>query len=227
MNLSVEAGTHNAVPLLSETQIRASQTIQHCYQQLLKQQTNLVLEVLRDQDTIYQWHHYPKGDVKNSTSQFYYHSHERSENSEESIHEHGHFHCFIRKPGTYTTESPIVVSKKHLADAKKDNLCHLVAIGINKTAQPTALFTLNHWVVGGLWYSAEETCELLDHFDLRDDTSQPIVSPWVTAMIQLFKPQIKELLHHRDRVIAEWQTEGGDGVFQDRKLEVTSIFSFN
>lgn len=225
MNILEETGTHRAVPLLSEQQISATQTIQYCYQQLSARKSNLVLEVLRDQDPVYQWHHYPKGDVKATTSQFYYHSHERQEHSEGSVHEHGHFHCFIRKPGIYTSKAPIVVSKKYLADTKKDNLCHLVAIGMNNKAQPTGLFTLNHWVVGGLWYSTEEMCEFLEHFDMTDDATQPILSQWITAMIHLFKPQIKELLQHRDQVITDWKTDGD--VFQDKNLEVTSIFSFN
>jgi len=115
--------------------------ITHQYQALASKQSNIVLEVLPKDQRLYEWRHYPQGDVKNANAQYYYHSHRQMEEGEASIHEHGHFHCFIRKPARFTDLKPTIMSKKYAADHSKDNLCHLIAIAINQQAQPTALFT--------------------------------------------------------------------------------------
>lgn len=193
------------------------------YQVLASKQSNIVLEVLPKDQPIYEWRHYPQGDVKNANAQYYYHSHREMEEGATSIHEHGHFHCFIRKPARFTELKPTVISKKHEADNSKDDLCHLIAIAINQQAQPTALFTLNHWVIQGLWYPAEVVYGFLDYFDLSRDQKQPIVSPWITAMIQLFKPQIQLLLEYRDQVLAGAEKKN---IFEDKEFEVLSILNF-
>ena len=42
-------------------------------------------------------------------------------------------------------------------------------------------------------------------------------------MIRLFKPQIAELLHARDRAVEDWaRHRPGSDVFEDRDLEVTA-----
>lgn len=209
----------------SEQQL-AADTITDCYRILAQQNTNIVLELMKGHDELIQWQHYPQKSVQNHIAQFYYHCHDRKD-SEDSVHEHGHFHCFLRKPQKLTKAEPLRISDKHLADPKKDNLCHMIGIAVNEYAQPTALFTTNHWVTHGFWYPADVMCELLELYEIETDEPYNTVSRWVSAMFKLFKPQIKELFHHRDQVIAEWQQENPDvDVFKDKKLEVTSIFSF-
>ena len=196
------------------------------YQTLAEQQSNVVWELLKTTDTVYEWEHYPHGDVKNQLSQYYYHSHPSQDS--DRVPEHGHFHCFIRKPATLTTATPLRISEKHLTDHKKDNLCHLVAIAINEHSQPTAFFTVNHWVVQGIWYSAEVVSHFLDQFNFLEDQSTLPTSRWISAMVQLFKPQIQELLQHRDHVIQKWNEENPtEDVFADKRLEVTSIYKLS
>ena len=54
------------------------------------------------------------------------------------------------------------------------------------------------------------------------------VNRWITAMIDLFRPQIKELLVVRDKTIKNWgAAHPGIDVFEDRKLEITSIMNID
>ena len=56
------------------------------------------------------------------------------------------------------------------------------------------------------------------------NSSHGLTNQWVTAMVQLFKPQITELLLHREKVIAHFQTEHPDqNVWEAKSLEVTSL----
>ena len=49
-----------------------------------------------------------------------------------------------------------------------------------------------------------------------------------TAMVGLFKPQIKELVRSRDRYVADWELEHPDkDTYEDRDLEVTSFLDIS
>jgi hypothetical protein len=57
------------------------------------------------------------------------------------------------------------------------------------------------------------------------DHAQPSwpVNIWVTNMLVLFRPQIKSLIHARDRVVSQWQQAHPDeNVYEDRALELTT-----
>lgn len=104
-----------------------------------------------------------------------------------------------------------------------DALSHLIAISMTPGGLPFRIFTVNRWVTGEVWYSAKDVAVLLEYFKI--DHTQPSwpVNRWVTAMVQLYRPQIIDLLEARDRKVALWQQQNPDGdVFEDRDLEVTS-----
>ena len=199
------------------------ETLKSVYSELAAKQSNVVRELLPKDSTIYQWQHYPQGDVidRVNHTQYYYHSHQSHD--PDRMAEHGHFHIFFRKAALDKNVAPLFASKKNLADPKKDNLCHLVSIEMNEYGVPTALFTLNHWVVQGFEYPVKETIRAMENFIIIN-SSHGLTNQWVTAMVQLFKPQITELLLHREKVIAHFQTEHPDqNVWEAKSLEVTSL----
>ena len=104
-----------------------------------------------------------------------------------------------------------------------DALSHLVAVSMDAKGFPTKLFTTNRWVTGEVWYTAEDVCRLLPYFAI--DHAQPSwpVNIWITGIIALFRPQIRELVVARDKVIDNWMaSHPRENTFEDRSLEVTS-----
>ncbi len=210
---------------LTIQQQQASEAITACYQQL--RQSNVVHELFQQQD-VSCWQHYPEGDVKDDPhhTQYFYHSHPSKDM--DRIAEHGHFHIFSKCPPISNVTDYLVASEKFLqSEGKKDHLTHLFAIAMNEWGRPTALFTVNYWVVLGLWYPAEALIPLLDDF-VVDIPGSPFVvtNQWVTHMVQLFKPYIGDLLLKRDEVIREHQAAYPDtDVYYDKQLEITSVLS--
>jgi Domain of unknown function (DUF6969) len=89
---------------------------------------------------------------------------------------------------------------------------------------PFRLFTVNRWVTGEVWYTAQDVKTLLDYFKI--DHTQPSwpVNRWISAMICLFKPQIEALLDARDVTASNWAKRHQDcDIYEDRNLEVTSF----
>jgi len=87
---------------------------------------------------------------------------------------------------------------------------------------PIGLFATNRWVTGETWYKSEDVVGMLDNWVIDHAFPNLSVNLWITAMMRLFRPQIVELLQHRDQVVQSWADENTDNdVFEDRKLEVT------
>ena len=183
---------------------------------------NVVAEVLRNQGTFYEWDHYPSGDVYDhgSHAQYYYHAHPVGQRFEG---EHGHFHTFLRPKGMPAGVKPAPIQDAPTPEDPNDALTHLIAISMDPDGEPFRLFTVNRWVTGEVWYRAEDVCGLLDRFKI--DHAQPSwpTNRWITAMVTLFKPQIRELVAARDRCIEAWESDCPHGdTYEDRDLEVTS-----
>lgn len=205
-----------------EAMSAAGHEVVEIHRLLAKTGDNVVGELLRDAGTFYEWDHYPKGDVYDHEThgQFYYHAHPFEDRFEL---EHGHFHSFIRPkgmpPGIRPAKVPGAVAPKDPNDA----LSHLIAISMDKKGFAFRLFTVNRWVTGETWYSAADVATLLDYFKIDHTRPSWPVNRWLTAMIQLFKPQIVELLQARDRTVEAWRAAHPDrDTFEDRELEVTS-----
>lgn len=209
--------------LLTEQQQAADQ-INQCYKDLGN--SNVVNELMKNEEKIYEWQHYPENDVidyKNHT-QYYYHSHATHDGT--SIIQHGHFHVFLRRGAIPQEVKPLTASKEFIqSKGKKDNLTHLFAIAMDEYGKPRALFTVNHWVVLGAWYAADVLSTLLDSFKVESDNPQyNATNQWLNNMVCLFKPHIKELLYKRDEVIETIQkSDTKTDVYYNKTLEVTSL----
>jgi hypothetical protein len=199
----------------------AGKDVLECYRVLKKTGDNIVGELLRNAGTFYQWQHYPKGDVydRDNGSQFYYHAHPKTSRPGE----HGHFHTFLRATGMPRGMEPVPYAGEAVWPLGADSLSHIVAISMDKKGIPTGLFTVNRWVTGDAWYRAEDVATMVDRFAI--DHAQPSwpVNRWITGMLGLFAPLVKDLVRERDTVIAAWRAEHPDqDVFEDRNLEIVS-----
>ncbi len=198
----------------------AGMTVLECYRVLEKAGANVVGQVLKGQGTFYELEHYPKGDVYDAETgaQYYYHAH-RPESGE-----HGHFHTFLRAEGMPLGVRPVPYSGTARRPEGEQAICHLVAISMDAHGYPTHLFTTNRWVTDETFYPAADTLAMVDRF--RVDHVYPCwaVNRWISAMLQLFWPQIRALLKERDEVIRAWAQQHPErDVFEDRELDVTSI----
>ena len=175
----------------------ASQKLEKCYSELAEKGVTLFDEALGGAQIIPKWEHFPTQDVFDSDSKslYFFHRHRAMEA--------GHFHCYL----------------------KGERYHHLVAISIDEHGLPIKLFTPNHWLVneGDLveWISSERTILDLQNFAVKDSS---IVSRWVSAMVKLFEPQIMDLLHQRDQVLADWKVQHPESdPLNDRELELPAF----
>ena len=217
-NLSTEVLEHMAA---------AGAEVVECHRVLTKTGDNIVGELLKNHGTFYEWDHFPPGDVydRQTHGQYYYHAHAADQRFEG---EHGHFHTFVRPRGMPPGITPAKLPGLVMPEDPNDALSHLVAIAMTPAGLPFRLFTVNRWVTGEVWYTADDVIRLLDVFKI--DHAQPSwpVNRWVSAMVQLFKPQIADLLRARGRKVAQWQERAPDvDVFEDRDLEVTSFLDIS
>ena len=216
----------------------AGREIRECYRVLATTGDNIVGEVLRDEGVFREWDHYPQDDVYDTVThaQFYYHAHPPVPRGWA---EHGHFHTFLRPrgmpPGVKPADVPPPIDPPEPAPDDKtaaaDNaaLSHLIAISMNRSGIPIRLFTANRWVTGETWYCAADVCAMLDYFVVDHTRPSWALNRWISAMFRLFKPQIIELVHARDRTIGRWLPNKGTTltVYDDRSFEVTSMIAID
>ena len=200
-----------------EEMAAAGAEVLECCRVLAKTGDNVVGEALREGGEFIEVNHYPPGDVYDSEShsQYYYHAHREGE--------HGHFHTYLRPKGMPARMKPAPVPDFVPPDNDNDAISHIVAISMNEFGVPIGLFTTNRWICGDTWYKAKDVCAMVDLFDIDHARPSWPMNRWVTAMMILFKPQISDLLHKRDKVVAAWQKKHPDrNVYEDRELDITS-----
>ena len=196
----------------------AATEIENCYRVLKKVNLNIVGECLKNQGTFYELNHYPKGDVYDweTHAQYYYHAHRGVAG------EHGHFHTFVRANGMPEEVRPVSYDGEVEWPSGDQALSHLVAISMDKAGYPIGLFAVNRWVTGEAWYTAKDVSSLLDRFVIDHAWPSWPVNRWISAMMVLFQPQIKNLLEQRDQVVSDHANRyPNKDVYEDRELEIT------
>ena len=204
-----------------EIMLAAGEEIQECYRVLGKTGDNVVGELLRHQGTFYEWNHFPKGDIYDHAthSQYFYHAHVKGQRKGE----HGHFHTFLRAKGMPAGVAPIANDGEAEWPEGDKALSHLIGISMDPKGFPIGLFSVNRWVTGETWYTAEDVISLIDLFHIDHASPSWPANKWVTAMLRLFHPQIIDLVRKRDVTVADWQRKYPDrDVYEDRELEITS-----
>ena len=215
----------SALPLpLLHAMLAAGLELQECCRVLKKGDLNLVGEVLREQGEFVEYSHYPVDDVcdEDSRAQYYYHAHRGFKG------EHGHFHTFIRRPGSLIGAAPLNFPASEPWPAGDDEIAHLIAISMDGYGWPIGLFATNRWVTGDTWFHAQDVMRMLDHFRIDHANPSWPVNRWISAMIVLFRPHIEALLLHRDEVVnARIGAHPGEDVFEDRELEITGCLDIS
>jgi len=209
--------------------------------------TSPLAEALQGAAPIYEWRHYPAGDIYDPAShaQYFYHAHPPGERcAPDGGEEHGHFHTFLRARGMPDGVRPLVMPEFAVANnpaapkaplipsapetaagEEADPWSHLVAIAMDATGAPLRFFTTNRWVTGETWYPAADVVQMLDCFALGDGGASPLLNRWIAALIGLYKPLLAELLVQRDAAVMDWRRRrrAKVHVLEDRRLEVTSV----
>ena len=206
--------------------LAGGEEIEECYRVMAKTGDNVVGELLRNQGTFYQWNHYPNGDIYDHAthSQYFYHAHIKGQRRGE----HGHFHTFLRAKGMPAGIAPIAYSGDAEWPVDDKALSHLIGISMNPKGFPIGLFSVNRWVTGEAWYTADDVVAMFGRFNIDHASPSWPANRWITAMLRLFHPQIIELVYKRDVVIADWQRKYPDrDVYEDRDLEITSTMAIS
>ena len=202
----------------------AGAVVEDSYRVLAKAGTNVVAQCLAHQGTFYELDHYPKGDVYDAEfhAQYYYHAHRVGSG------EHGHFHTFLRAGAMPPQVKPVPYSGGARRPTGTDALAHLVAISMNRPGFPIGLFTTNRWVTDETFYRAPDVIGMLDRFRIDHTFPCLAVNRWITAMVDLFRPQLEALVSARDETMAHWAEAHPDrDVYEDRELEITSIIDID
>jgi hypothetical protein len=206
----------------------AAKSLLDCYASLASTHSHLLDELLEGRSPE-QWAHYPEGDVIDHTNgyQYFYHSHSPEERSNS---EHGHFHLFAR----------IDAGCNQIDEAKERDFLSrfgatpidagtgsLLCLSLDARGVPTKFFTVNRWVTGDRFFDAETTLGLLDRFSVTI-TQPPIVNQFLAAMVQLFWPQIEQLLVKRDEKLFNLVKHGNrTKIFEDKRTEVLTSVSID
>jgi hypothetical protein len=216
-----------------ERMASAAAVIGDCVRELAARNRNIVGEALADNPAA-EWRHYPDGEVYDSKShsQYFYHIHPVAGRP---VEEHGHFHTFLRAEGMPVGAAPLILPEIAVADAPtlppqapplkqgaREEVSHLVAIAVDYQSEPVRLFTTNRWVTGETWYPADDVIGMLDRFAIAEVGPSETLNRWVSAMLQLFRPQIATLLRLRDEKVMAWRRRRRTHVFEDPALEITS-----
>ncbi len=203
--------------------------IQECYRVLKNAGSNVVWEILRQSEPFKQWDHYPKGDVfdKVSHSQYFYHAHPRiNPDTGLCFEENGHFHLFVRTAGIPPEIRPVDIDRSCRPEgSKEDDICHIIAISMDKQGYPRRLFTTNRWVTGETWYQAKDVAKLIDYFNIDHSYPSWPLNLWLSSIVRVYRNEILTLVKERDHAIAAWKKEHPErNVYEDRKLEITSVY---
>jgi hypothetical protein len=193
-----------------------------CIRALAESGANPVTKVLAGTDVVEEWAHFPLGDVfdPHTHGQYYYHAHAAHERV---ANEHGHFHTFVRPKRLFPELAPATMPDRASFDDEGAWIAHLVGISTDASGRVIRLFTTNRWVTGEVWYDGEDVIRMLERFEIAVDQPSHDLNRWVTAMVQMFRPQIVDLIRARDLKVAQYQAAHPEcAVFEDRALQVTS-----
>ncbi|HZT87251.1 MAG TPA: hypothetical protein VFA12_04725 [Stellaceae bacterium] len=205
--------------------------IRECRVALAARGGSIVGEATEGAAAIADWRHYPDGEIYDpeSHAQYFYHRHPQREPRE-----HGHFHLFLRTQGIPPGITPLLLPELAVANVavapqaapvrqgQADEVCHLIAIAVDGRGEPIRLFTTNRWVTGETWYRADDVVRMLDRFRFGGRSRHDLLNCWVVAVVQLFRPQIEQLLRQRDDTVMAWRRRRRSHVFDDQRLEVVS-----
>lgn len=169
-------------------------------------QTNPVLQVIPLDFVVEENKKYPTNylQFQNLGWRAYYHCHPASRAGNHRFQgEHGHFHIFVK------------------INKKPETWSHLVALAMDNMGQPLGWFSVNHWVTGEVWESAEHLIEFLNKIPYAEQ--EGLVEKWLLSILDLSHDLIELILYERDKLISLEQNKSTDTeVKQDKNLYLLS-----
>lgn len=176
----------------------AAQQLSEVIQKMGALRTNPVLNILGNNPNIIENQKYPNGHLRfgDKSWRAYYHCHAAPN---KLMNEHGHFHIFVR-----------------LRDENNYSgvWSHVVALAMDTVGQSLSWFTVNHWVTGNTWRSANELNPILDNLPIVRDVT--LTEHWLMAMLRFYQLIIKELLQDRDARINQLKMVSDKEILNDR-----------
>ena len=162
-------------------------------------------------DTVVFWEHYPDNDARDerTRSRWYYHVHAPGDRDPG---EHGHFHLFLHR--TQLNDPTAYTAAPAEGEAAAAHVTHIAGLSINHAGVPVAWFATNRWVTDEFLYPAEVMIAHLDRYDVDQTGEDPLVSRLLTAMVVLYRDELKQLLLARDAAMAPLVLAEGPGVYQ-------------
>ena len=234
-----------------EAMAAAGRALIECQRAMAASGTSPLVEALQGAAPIYEWRHYPDGDVYDAAShaQYFYHAHPPGERrAAAGGEEHGHFHTFLRVRGMPAGVRPLVMPEFAVANnpaapkaplvpsapapaagEEADPWSHLVAIAMDATGVPLRFFTTNRWVTGETWYPAADVVRMLGRFALGEGGPSPLLNRWIVALLDLYEPQLADLVSQRDAAVMDWRRRrrAKVHVLEDQRLEITSVLTID
>lgn len=194
---------------MSLTDRDAGQKLFQVIQNMGVVRTNPVLSLLGKNPNITENQKYPADYLPfgSETWRAYYHCHTAPNKLPD---EHGHFHIFARLAGEI-----------HNSQAWS----HVVALAMDNMGQPLSWFTVNHWVSGKTWKSANELNKLLENLPIVIDES--LAEQWLIAMLEFYRADIQALLVNRDTRISELKKISDNEILNDRNYYELSKRAIN
>jgi hypothetical protein len=221
-----------------EREAEAAAAIRQCRVELAARGSTIVREAAGAAAELDDWRHYPDGEAYDPRShvQYFLHRHAAAAaRPAAATGDDGHFHLFLRGEGIPAGISPMLFADAAVARStpppqsaplprgRREEVCHLVAIAIDRAGEPTGLFATNRWVTGETWYRAADAIRLIER--VRFDPARPpsLLDRWIAALVQLFAEDIAGLLEERDKAILNWRWRWPRrNVFEDPRLEVVA-----
>ncbi len=142
--------------------------------EMANQETNVLLQLFSDDETIYTNKKYPETPLvlADSQLQVYYHTHQNNILHEN---EHGHFHIFYLS--------------KDMAQAEA---VHLVALSMDNFGQALSWFTVNKWVTSQACFDSDIFLTCIKRLSIN--AADSLLLRWLSTMILFYQHEVAELL---------------------------------
>lgn len=158
------------------------QALVQCINQFALQETNPVISILPDSGVVKANQKYPRPMMTFSGIglRAYYHCHTSDSRPEM---EHGHFHIFLK--------------------VDNEQWSHLAGLSMDRMGQPIQWFTVNRWVTGETWNTAEILAIFFNQLLESKTRNSDLVERWLLAMLGFYQQTINHLLEKRDQRLEE------------------------
>lgn len=162
-------------------------------------------------DEVLFWEHYPDNDARDARtrSRWYYHVHAPGDRDPA---EHGHFHLFLHR--TQLDDPAACICAPAAGEDAPAHVTHLAGLSINHSGLPIAWFATNRWVTDEFLYPAATMAAHLDRYDVDQTEEDPLVNRLLTAMVALYRNELAELLHTRDRAMQPLLEAQGEKAYE-------------